>query len=248
MDSNREKEPDPAGTFDEKRNGSKGTYNGRTLFYGALLLFIVAAGLPIAGIPALRHRLLDRAQALYRAYAGDTGPVTAELDAQQQPYPEEYKRAPSEFPNPGQGTPEDWIFNKAKEEFAKQPDSSLALITPKTAPTNAESDASREKKASGDTDSGASDSDTSSWYSKGESEQNAYDLVIKSYPKVAGMVEGSDSSLKFISWGGMKRADDEYWIRLLFKTGEGLEEEFIWDVNLKTKKVTPLSHNARSIS
>jgi hypothetical protein len=85
-------------------------------------------------------------------------------------------------------------------------------------------------------------------YQKGKEEQDAYDLLLKSNATVAGMVQGSNPSLKFKSWDAAIRGDDTYWVRLKFQSEENPDEEYIWVVKPQAKEVTPLSHNARSIS
>ena len=84
-------------------------------------------------------------------------------------------------------------------------------------------------------------------YQKGKIEQEAYDLLLKSKPTVAGMVQGSNPSLQFKSWDAASRGDDTYWVRLIFQS-EGNDQEYIWQVKLQSSQVTPLSYNARSIS
>ncbi len=79
-------------------------------------------------------------------------------------------------------------------------------------------------------------------------EQQAYDLLLKSNPTVAGMVQGSNPSLHFKSWDAANRGEDTYWVRLKFQSNGNPEEEYIWQVKIQANQVTPLSFNARSIS
>ncbi len=85
-------------------------------------------------------------------------------------------------------------------------------------------------------------------YQKGQIEQQAYDLLLKSNPTVAGMVQGNNPSLHFKSWDAANRGEDTYWVRLKFQSNGNPEEEYIWQVKIQANQVTPLSYNARSIS
>ena len=85
-------------------------------------------------------------------------------------------------------------------------------------------------------------------YQKGKAEQDAYDLLLKSSATVAAMVQGSNPSLKFKSWDAANRGEDTYWVRLKFQSEGNQDEDYIWVVKLQSNEVTPLSHNARSIS
>ncbi|MEJ2247781.1 MAG: hypothetical protein P8Y80_17165 [Acidobacteriota bacterium] len=189
------------------RKGSTGhshAFDARKRFYSILLLFVVVVGLPIVSLPSLRHRLVARVVAFQEAIMGKSGPVMANMDEEQQPFPEEFERpdsAESDF------FPMDRIFT------AQSADSNDGIV-----------------------------------YTQGEVEQEMYALVLKEYPQVAEMVNGDDPSLRFQSWGGVKRSEDIYWIRLVFQNDEDLEVEYIWQVELQTNQVLPLSYNARTIS
>ena len=84
-------------------------------------------------------------------------------------------------------------------------------------------------------------------YQKGQIEQKAYDLLLKTLPVVAGMVQGSNPDLQFKSWDAASRGDDVYWVRLKFQPKEGSESEYIWLVKLQSGQVTPHNYNAREI-
>jgi hypothetical protein len=85
-------------------------------------------------------------------------------------------------------------------------------------------------------------------YQSGKAEQDAYDLLLKSNPTVAKMVQGSNPSLKFKSWDAANRGEDTYWVRLKFQSEGNPDEEYIWQVKVQSNEVTPLSYNARRIS
>jgi hypothetical protein len=85
-------------------------------------------------------------------------------------------------------------------------------------------------------------------YSKGTIEQEAYGLLLASNPAIAGLVQGANPSLRFVSWDAASRGEDLYWVRLKFQEQGKPETEYIWQVRLETKQVTPLNYNARTTS
>jgi hypothetical protein len=220
--------------------GHSPAFNARKRFYSILLLFVVVVGLPIVSLPSLRHRLVTRIVAFQEAILGKSGPVTANMDEEQLPFPEEFERpAPAE----SDFFPMDRIFTAQSADSAPQLDTSYALITPESATDDtAFSDSAPEE------DTSESDSDDGIVYTQGEVEQEMYALVLREYPRVAEMVNGDDPSLRFQSWGGVKRSEDIYWIRLVFQNDEDHDVEYIWQVELQTNKVLPLSYNARTVS
>jgi hypothetical protein len=225
------------------RKGSTGhshAFDARKRFYSILLLFVVVVGLPIVSLPSLRHRLVARVVAFQEAIMGKSGPVMANMDEEQQPFPEEFERpdsAESDF------FPMDRIFTAQSADSGPQVDTSYALITPESATDDTASSGTAPEE-----DTSESDSNDGIVYTQGEVEQEMYALVLKEYPQVAEMVNGDDPSLRFQSWGGVKRSEDIYWIRLVFQNDEDLEVEYIWQVELQTNQVLPLSYNARTIS
>ncbi len=85
-------------------------------------------------------------------------------------------------------------------------------------------------------------------YLTGALEKEAYDLLLKSNQTLSGMVNGSDPTQRFKSWGAAKRGDGSFWVRVIFTKSPALGEvEYIWQVKLESKEVIPLSFNARSL-
>jgi hypothetical protein len=226
-------------------------FKTRQRIYNGLLIFVVAVGLPIVSVPALRHRLSSRVQALRTALSGELNPVRIKVGENRGPLPAEYERPLPLPPSPMQLPPLDRIFTKADVEKGKvvPPAVSRAGVAPrltKAAPKSvvpAQSDTTNDEPA-------ASSSATSDEpkYQQGKIEQEAYELLLKSIPAVAALVQGSDSSLRFRSWDAAKRSDDLYWVRLRFQSEGKPETEYIWMVKLLSGQVVPLSYNARSIS
>ena len=248
MVSDKQRTQDPAGVSDTKRRVKQVRYDGRQRFYTALLLFVVIVGLPIVGVPSLRHRLADRVAAIKDAIGGRIEPVTAEIADEQAPFPKEYERYATSFPGPGRSLPLDRIFTARKEEPDPETYDPPALITPETASTGRPFSAAVPEEDTAAPEKVESDSEDGLGYNQGEVEQNAYAMLLESYPQVAEMVQGGDPALRFLSWGAVKRGEDIYWVRLIFQTGDNPKVEYIWRVELESKRILPLSHNARSIS
>ena len=234
-----------------KRKGPAGrvpAYDARTRFYGILLLFIVVVGLPIVSLPSLRNRLIARVTAIQEAILGKSEPVTAEVGETTLPFPKEYERPDSEFFDPGDRFPNNRIFTALSADLATKVDTPPALITPESAKIDAASSSILPEDISGKSASRVSDSDDGVHYTQGDVEQEMYALLLKAYPKVSEMVEGREPALQFRSWGSAKVSADIYWVRLIFQAGNDKEIEYIWQVEVPTKQVLPLSHNARTIS
>lgn len=212
--------------------------------YGILLLFVIVVGLPILGVPSLRNRLLNRVAALKEVIIGTSSPVEAEIAEESAPIPKEYERFISEFPSRGLPEPIDETYNAPVDEADSAIGAPPALITPESAKAEQASAVMASKDASEQSDS----DDSGIKYTQGLSERESYILLLQTFPKVAEMVEGGDSSLRFQSWGSAKRSEDLYWVRLIFLTDENQEVEYIWQVEVATKRILPLSHSARSIS
>ena len=249
MVSDKKASKDPVGVSHTKKGMKRPRYDGRKRFYTSLLLFVVIIGLPVVTVSSLRYRLETRIAAIKDAVSGRMDPVTAEISEKSAPFPKEYKRYAASFPGPGEPLPIDRIFTAKKQEPNPESYSPPGLITPES--SNAGKPATvavspEEERTEPGTSNSASENGLE--YTQGEVERDAYDLVLESYPKVAEMVKGSDPSLRFLSWGAVKRGDDLYWVRLIFQNDENPKIEYIWRVELESKQILPLSYNARSIS
>ena len=238
---------DPADVSDLKGGQKQVRYDGRQRFYGALLLFVVIVGLPIVTVPSLRNRLATRVAAIKTAIGGNIDPATVEIGEEPAPFPKEYERFADSFPGPDQSLPMDRIFTARTDEPDPQTYSPPALITPETASTGKPVPVAVPEEEASEPDAAETDSDDGLGYNQGEVEQDAYAMLLEYYPQVAEMVEGGDPDLRFMSWGAVKRGEDLYWVRLVFQTDADVEVEYIWSVEMESKRVLPLSHNARSI-
>jgi hypothetical protein len=212
-----------------------------------LLVFVVVVGLPIIGVPYLRHRLSMRVMELKSGWAGDIKPATLDVGANHEPFPAEYQKFVPPVPRPPDLAEVKRVFDMAPPSQAspRSPRASSGLTKIKILPPLPEKTAEPVLQADSQMDKPA---ESALKYQKGKAEQDAYDLLLKSNAKVAKMVEGSDPSLKFKSWDAANRGEDIYWVRLKFQSEENPEEEYIWQVKVQSNEVTPLSYNARSIN
>lgn len=222
-------------------------YKKRSLFYTLLLLFVVVIGLPIVSVPHLRNRLSARIMLLKAAVAGNVNPVVAQVGANQNPFPSEYER-----PEP-----------PVREAFKLPPAVRVIQQTPRTYVSSDPSESGTppeyiveappqpaeggESVLPGEAAPGEPE-ETGPLYQQGEVEQSAYDLLLESNAKIAEMVRGSDPAIVFDSWDAAHRGGDVYWVRVKFQSAGNPVREYIWQINLSSGEVTPLSYHARSIS
>ncbi len=228
------------------RPGLERFYKIRQRASMGLLIFVVVVGLPIIGVPYLRHRLSTRVASLKAALVRDIKPATLDAGANHEPFPAEYRKFVPPAPRPPDLAQVRRIF-----EMAPQPQPTPRAPRPSRMTKTEIPPPLPEKMAEPvlQTDSQTNQSaEPAVKYQKGKAEQDAYDLLLKSNPKVAKMVEGSETSLKFKSWDAANRGEDTYWVRLKFQSEENPDEEYIWQVKVQSNEVTPLSYRARSIN
>lgn len=230
-------------------------YRVRQKFYASLLVFVVAVGLPIISVPALRHRLSGRLQTLREATAGGKiKPAVANVGENKEPLPSEFekKAGPPSYPKlppyfaatQGFGTrmvatPSPAPVVRGRRSISI-PKTSADSESQATAPANVQQAA---------VDQDAAGAEAEAKYQQGTMEKEAYDLLLKSNPTISGMVQGSNPSLRFMTWDALKREEDAYWVRLTFvSVQDKTEVEYIWQVKLLAKQITPLSYNARALA
>jgi hypothetical protein len=227
--------------------GSSRFYRVRLRVYGGLLLFVIAAGTPMATMPALRNRLGTRIHALKTAFTGEKSPVIVRVSENQEPFPAEYER-PSPPPVAQilkiPAAPIIRSVPKREEAPAHSAPRRTLRIPPvgeplPSADKGEESDEQSESVP-------AKDIENQPKYQQGTIEQEAYDLL-KSNPAIAGLVQGSNPSLQFLSWDAASRGEDLYWVRLKFRLEGKTDVEYIWQVQLRSKRITPLNYNARTL-
>ncbi len=235
-------------------------YKVRQRIYGGLLVFVVVIGLPIVGVPSLRELLSQRVLAFKRAFSDNSiVPVTVKVGENKQPFPAEYERPAPILPSPPKLPALDRIFTLERNKYVQPPQPVQPVPTP---PATPRASVNRKEPATADRDrpelsvkkeappEDLTDSTQSNEpkYKKGEMEQNAYDLLLKTFPAIAKMVQGSNPELHFKSWDAASRGNDVYWVRLKFQSKESSETEYIWMVKLQSNQVTPFNYNAREIS
>jgi len=220
-------------------------------------VFVLVVSLSIAAIPFLRHRLTSRVVTLRAAIVGEKKPLSAQVGQNQEPLPPEFQRPAPAAPRPMQLPPLDRIFTAEKQAYVPPSSSHKVTSSPRIlhSPQKAARSEAPEEKINAEQDieaeqsgsAAASSSEAEIKYQTGQMEQQAYDLLLKSNPAVAGMVQGSNPSLHFKSWDAASRGDDTYWVRLIFQSNGNQDGEYIWQVKIQANQVTPLSYNARSI-
>jgi hypothetical protein len=194
-------------------------------FYLALVLFINLVGLPILGISSLRHRLQTRVQLLATAMFNDSygaDPIVVGV-GESGPFPEEYQT--QELGHLDVVPMASIVYMTVERETQPVVDMTMTdTIVPE-------------------------ESDSQPDYSQGELEREAYELLLSSNEKVAAMVKGSDPGLSFQSWAAAPMEGGIFWVNLTFTlVASGLDAQYIWKVDLSSKRVEPLSSNARSIT
>jgi hypothetical protein len=218
----------------------------RSRLYTGVLIFIVAVGLPIIGVPKLRQRLAGRVQVLHRAWRGPLiNLVTLKVGENNEPFPEEYVS-----PNSGVAS----VPQFAPVQLMPHPSLQTAVhISDKVSRPTAGQPAKEVPLKAGDSavnqaaDQQATDSGPQ--FQQGKVEKEAYDLLIQSDTPLSDMVSGKNPAFRFKSWSAAKRQEEgSYLVDLAFtKMPEDQEEHFIWQVNLLSKQITPMSYNAKNI-
>jgi len=239
----------------------------RRRVYLSILVFVVVAGLPMIGIPSLRYRLRTRVQGLRAAYVGEPvvqAPAFAGVGENREPFPRAFER---QQPLPA--------YLPGFEPPAARPPLRITLgerdIPPSIAAADPQSASRRPSRTSGTegkatSPSGksepklilppsatagppAADAGSEPQFRKGKSEEEAYDLLVNSNQTLAGMIQGSDPTLKFQEWSAASMGENSYYVMVAFaQTADNVVRKYIWNVKVATKEVVPLSAYAMSIS
>jgi hypothetical protein len=225
-------------------------YRGRQRIYGALLIFVLAAGLPMAVLPSLRGRLLERFGRLKAAAAGDVGPVSLKVGEYHEPFPAEFELPAPPAPTPPRESVIDRVYSMTPGVYSqpaaaarKRPAAPAAK--PEAPPPAVGEISESELAPSSETESSE---EAKLNYQTGAMEREAYELLLQSNSTIAGMIQGSNPALRFKSWDAAARENDTYWVRIRFESEGNPDVVYIWQVRLGTKQVTPLSYNARTLS
>ena len=226
-------------------------YRSRQRITMGLLIFVVVVGLPIVVVPQLRERLSARASTLKTAFSGEREPTMLAVGENKNPFPAEYERPIPTGPRAPELPPLDRIFTMEPSNAAVSTTVPARTVPRKERRLDIPRQAAEQRAEEQTLETSIQPEpsvEPQIKYQKGKIEQDAYDLLLKSNPKVAELVQGSDPSLKFKSWDAASKGDDIFWVRLIFQSEGNPDAEYIWQVKLQSNEVTPLSHNARSIS
>jgi hypothetical protein len=229
-----------------KIHGAGGSRYHHNIYLG-LLIFVVVAGLPIVGLPSLRYRLRDRIDSLRSAAQGKAvaQAASAKVGENLLPFPKEYERVQVERPPilPKFEVPQKrpYIISAGGDSSSRgevlAPVPRKADATPKPAVSEPPADANAAPAKAG------------TEYRKGNSEKEAYDILIHANQTLAGLVNGSDPSLKFQDWSAAVMGQDSFNVSLSFvQTADNGIRKYVFNVKVQTKEVMPLSAYAREIS
>ncbi len=199
-----------------------------------LLVIVVALGLPVVLIPALRVRARERVQALRAALTAPvpaSEPLQQEVGTDPQPYPAEYFKA---------AKPPEWarLLGTSAPPYRVVP--GLEGRPAGTTATGAAEEAPPE--ATGRQEPGEI------VFARGAAEQQAYELVLQSNPLLTSMIGGSDTTLRFKEWAAARMEEGVMLVRVTFvHLPDGSEREYIWRVRLSGREVFPVNFYARSL-
>lgn len=241
-DSSVDSKSPTAGHNPGSRHARRRRYHQRIYF--GLLIFVVIAGAPMVGVSSLRVRLRTRVQMLRAAVAKEPlipAPAIARVGENHEPFPQEYEHA--------QVRP----YLPKIEAPARSPIRIVIGGNVTTPPAPTGKAGSKPDSAPTATSAGAGAAPGSpgsdSQYQKGKSQQEAYDILVNSNQVLAGMIKGSDPSLKFQDWAASNMGQDSFNVMVTFiQTSDNVARKYIWNVKVPTKEVVPLSAYAREIS
>jgi hypothetical protein len=203
--------------------------------YMVLLVVVVVIGLPLLGIPSLRHRLYMRIHALYEATGPlASPPIWAKVGENRHPFPAEFERP---------------VVTRSPLALPGMIDLTNRVYRPPgtSPPPDASSTPAPESQSLPETS--ASDDQAPPEFKQGKIEQEAYDILLRSSEPIAALVKGSDPSLRFKLWYAAKRSADAFLVDLIFtQVPDNKEVHYIWEVKVSSKEVKPESYNARALA
>ena len=202
----------------------------RRRVYGGILIFVVAAGISLSAVPALRSRLFNRIYILKTAMTGEIQPNIAPIGETDIPYPEEFMRPASIAAASRQP-----VGPAEKRRVVSQ--SRGSSITPPV--LLGAGDAGR-------IDETEEDDDDSPRFLQGEIEREAYEITLSANEKLASMTRDGDQETGFKTWGAAQRGGGVYWVRVIFRNASGDDIEYIWQTDISSGKTAPLNFNARN--
>jgi hypothetical protein len=203
--------------------------------YMGLLLVVVVIGLPILGIPSLRHRLYTRIHALYEATGPlASPPIWAKIGENRHPFPAEFERP---------------VVTRSPLSLPGMIDLTNRVYRPPVTVPPSDAPGAPAPESQSLPETSASDEQAAPEFKQGKIEQEAYDILLRSSEPIAALVKGSDPSLRFKLWYAAKRSADAFLVDLIFtQVPDNKEVHYIWEVKVSSKEVKPESHNARALA
>lgn len=207
----------------------------QTRVYMALLVVVVVIGLPIVGIPSLRHRLYTRIHALYEATGPlASPPIWAKVGENRHPFPAEFERP---------------VVTRSPSQLPGMIDLANRVYRPPAPAPRREAPSAPVPEPQSLPETSASDEPAAPEFKQGKIEQEAYDILLRSSETIAALVKGSDPSLRFKLWYAAKRTADAFLVDLIFtQVPDNKEVHYIWEVKVSSKEVKPESYNARALA
>jgi hypothetical protein len=203
--------------------------------YMGLLLVVVVIGIPILGIPSLRHRLYTRIHALYEATGPlASPPIWAKVGENRHPFPAEFERP---------------VVTRSPLSLPGMIDLTNRVYRPPVTVPPSDAPGAPAPESQSLPETSASDEQAAPEFKQGKIEQEAYDILLRSSEPIAALVKGSDPSLRFKLWYAAKRSADAFLVDLIFtQVPDNKEVHYIWEVKVSSKEVKPESHNARALA
>lgn len=231
----------------EDRSASVRFHSSRQRTTMLLLIFVAGIGLPTITLSPLRQRLSSRVEILRAAYGGRFSVVLLEkIGENRQQFPAEY--ALPEPPLPKYPQIPAVSIQPAKPPSVRDSSGVRTLRIP-ALPADVFSQEERNPVETPSTGEPVAAEPDQPLYQRGAVEKEAYELLLKLSASMDRLVQGGDPSLKYESWDALKRAETIYWVRVIFSSVADLSRmEYIWQVDIQSKQITPLSFNARALA
>jgi len=207
----------------------KTSNQARRRVYGGILIFSVAVGITLTGVPALRARMVERVHILKTAMTGEIQMDILPIGENDIPYPEEFMR-----PRPSAPAARPPVIQANNQSI--RPPALLGM---------ADSRSSINSNDEGDDDDKNNENEIR--FQQGEIELEVYEKTLAVNEKLAGMTLGGNSELSLKTWGVTHRNEDIYWVRVVFQNASGAEVEYIWETNITSGRSVPLNFNARNL-
>jgi hypothetical protein len=196
-----------------------------------LVLFLLVSALLMGGVPPLRNRLTRRVWELRGALVPEhpnTTPAVAVARENKYEFPVELERPTPKNAYPGVVQLPGIVFRPHGE-------------APPRAVERRGDSAAREP---------ATDEPRGPEFKQGAAEKEAYDFLLKSHEGMAGLVRGTNASLRFKTWSAARAEDESFLVDVTFSDAAagGTEVHYVWKVKPSTQEVSPLSDSARSLA